>query len=130
MEKKEDFYIPEDIAEWINLKKSEYLSKLIQLQPSNDIGFEEFHLYDQHIPGTIEAPDKSYQSEEDDEVIRTYIKSYGEKTNFHQVVVGVLIDDSANKANVFVPILSFVTRADEVVKEFCVGDVVKRPTLN
>jgi hypothetical protein len=130
MEKRDDFYIPEETAEWISLKKSEYLSKLIQLQGSGDFGFEEFHLFDEFIPSTIENPDKAYEAEEDNQKIRIYLRTYKVKTNFHQVVIGAVVEDKDKTANVFVPILTFITRKDELVKEFCVGEVITRPTLN
>lgn len=130
MEKKEDFLIPDEIAEWIGLKKSEYLSKLIEKQIAGDIGFEQFHLFDSFISSTIEFPDKAYESEEDNQIIRTYIRSYNDRGHFHQVVVGVVIDDKKNNADVFVPILCFASRKDELVREFCVGEVITRPTLN
>lgn len=130
MEKRDDFLIPEEVAEWINLKKSEYLSKLIQTQAPGDYGFEEFHLYDTFIPGTIETPDKAFETSVDRMKVRTYLRTYKEKTLFHQLVIGVVVDDKEKKASVFVPILSFVTRHDELVKSFCEGEVIARPTLN
>lgn len=130
MEKREDFFIPEEIAEWIGLKKSEYLSKLIEKQISGDIGFEQYHLYDTYIPGTIERPDKTYESSDDDQKIRTYIRTYSERSGFHQVVVGVVLDDRTNSADVFVPIISFVSRESEVVKIFSIGTTLNGPVLN
>lgn len=130
MEKRDDFYVPEEIAEWIGLKKSEYLSRIIQKQAMGDIGFEEFHLYDNFVPGTIERPDKSFESLDDDQTIRTFVKTYSENNGFHQVVVGVLIDDQKNNADVFIPIITFVSKNKELVKEFSVGAVIKGPTLN
>lgn len=130
MEKKEDFYIPEELVEWVSLKKSEYLSRLIEKQGPDDIGFEEFHLFDSYIPGTIEGPDKAFETEEDQQKVRIYVKSFSDKFNFHQVVIGVVMDDKASKSNVFIPIISFVSKNVELVKEFCVGEVITRPTLN
>jgi hypothetical protein len=130
MEKREDFYIPEEIVEWIGLKKSEYLSKIIDNQIPGDISFEHYHLYDQFVPGTIETPDKTYESIEDDQRIRSYIKTYSERSGFHQVVVGVILNDKKNQADVFVPILSLVSRESEIVKIFSVGTVVLGPILN
>lgn len=130
MEKRDDFFIPEDVIEWINLKKSEYLSKLIQFQANGDYGFEEFHLFDQYIPGTIENPDKSFETTIDSQKVRIYLKTYKVKSFFHQVVIGAVVPDKEKNANVYVPIISFVTRFDELVKEFCVGEVISRPTLN
>ena len=128
MERKEDYIIPEDVAEWIGLKKSEYLSQLIQKMTPDDFGFEEFHNFNHLVPGTIENPDKAYEAEEDNRILRTYVRSYDEKGRFHQVVQGVLIEDK--DAEVFVPIIIFVSRNDGLVREFAVGEVIARPTLN
>jgi hypothetical protein len=130
MEKRDDFYIPEEVAEWVGLKKSEYLSKLIGGLVPGDIGFEEFHLFDSYVPGTIERPDKTYESSDDDQRIRTYIKTYSENSGFHQVVIGVLLDDNDRRADVFIPIITFVSRNAEVVKLFSVGTVIGAPTLS
>ena len=130
MEKRDDFFIPEEIAEWIGLKKSEYLSRLIQNQTENDFKFEEFHLYDGHIPTTIENPDKAFEFEEDEYTLRTYLRSYNDKGTFHQVVIGVLVDDKKNMADVFVPILCFVTKNEGLIREFTHGEVIARPILN
>jgi hypothetical protein len=130
MERKEDFFISEQMAEWIGLKKSEYLSSIINKQGLEDIGFDQYHLYDSFIPSTIERPDKTYESQDEDHKIRTYIKTFSEKSGFHQLVIGVLIDDEQNKADVFVPIITFVTRDHFLVKEFSVGKVISSPILN
>jgi hypothetical protein len=103
---------------------------LIEKQVAGDIGFEQFHLYDTYIPGTIERPDKSYESTEDDEKIRTYVRTYSERSGFHQVVIGVVLDDKQNSADVFVPIICFVSREKDVVKDFCHGTALNSPVLN
>ena len=130
MERKEDFLIPEEIVEWIGLKKSEYLSRLIMEQKSEDIGFEDFQHYDAYVPGTIEVPDRTYQFKEDDQRIRTYVKTYSEKILFHQVVIGILIEDKSNNSDVFVPIITFVSRDANLIKGFSLGDAVSKPVLN
>ena len=130
MEKREDFTIPEDVAEWIGLKKSDYLSKLIGLLGADDFGFEEFHLFDDKIPETIETPDRAYEEMQDGFKVRTYIKSYSGKVSFHQIILGALVNDDELNATVFIPILSFVSRKDDLVKEFSVGNVITRQTLN
>lgn len=122
--------IPEEVAEWINLKKSEYLSKLIVSQKPGDFGFEEFHLYDVSIPGTIERPDKSFETKIDNYPVRTYLKTFKQKVLYHQIVIGTVVEDKSRQASVFVPIISFVTKSDALAREFCEGEVLSRPTLN
>ncbi len=130
MDTKDDFYLPEEDIEWIGLKKSQYLSKLIQLMKPNDFGFEEFHQFDGQVPQTIENPDKSYHDEDDGKEIRTYVRTYDKSGAYHQVVVGVVIADEKSKTEVYIPVLFFVTRDDEVVKAFSTGEVMSRPILN
>lgn len=130
LEKRDDFLIPEEIAEWIGQKKSEFLSQLIEKNRPEDFGFEQFHLFDQYIPGTIEVPDRAYERSDDGQIIRTYVRTYRTDVEFHQVVLGLVMDDQGSEASVFIPILSFVTKFDELIKEFSVGNVITRPTLN
>lgn len=128
MERKDDYVISEELEEWIGLKKSELLSDLILKMTPDDFGFEEFHKFDHLVPGTIEAPDKVFESSADGQILRTYVRSYDEKGRVHQVVKGVFLDEK--DASVFIPILIFISRKDELVKEFAVGQVITRPTLN
>lgn len=130
MEKKDEFYIPEEVAEWVAQKKSEYLSKLISIQEADDIGIEQFHRFERFIQGTIEDPDKTLQAKIDGIVVRTYLKTYAEETGFHQIVLGAVIPDKATKNEIFVPILILVSKKTGLIKEFCQGDVLNKPTLN
>lgn len=130
MGEKEDFYIPEEVAEWIGLKKSEYLSKLIENQVPGDLGFEDYHLYDGSIPQTIEKPDKVFETTIDRILVRTYLRSYQEKFLYHQLIIGAAIPDKISGSEVYVPILSFVTKEAQIVKEFCQGEVKTHHTLN
>lgn len=131
MEKRDDFYLPEAVMEWIGLKKSQYLSDLIQNLDSKDFNFEEFHEYDSFIPETIEKPDSIYEISDEEYPIRTFIKSHLEtKGVFSQVVVGAIVASENEGSEVFVPILTFVTRSEKLLKVFSAGDLKSRPTLN
>jgi len=130
VEKKDDFYISDELAEWMGLKKSNYLSRLIQNMDPNDIPLEKYHLFDQYIQGTLEDPDRTYEFIEDGYVIRTYLRTYQNSQNFHQIIIGVVNEDPENKSKVFIPVMSFVSNDGNLVKEFCEGEVIARPTLN
>lgn len=131
MEKKDDFYLPENVMEWIGLKKSEYLSELIQNLDSNDFSFEDFHEYDSFIPQTLEAPDSVYELTDEDYPIRTFVKSHlAIKGAFSQVIIGAIVAEESGEAEIFVPILSFVTKSEKLLKVFSVGHQKNRPTLN
>jgi hypothetical protein len=130
LDTKEDFYLPEEVVEWIGQKKSEYLSRLIELVTEDDLGFEDYHEFEHLIPDTVKEADRVFEEEIDAETVRTFVRTYAEKGGFHQIVLGALIPDTNSNAQVFVPILSFVTVKDELVREFLSGEAVSRPTLN
>ncbi len=130
MEKRDDFYLPEEVIEWMGLKKSEYLSKLIELQADFDYGFEDYARYDHLLPQTLEAPDKMFEDSSEEYKIQVYLRTYRDQETFHQLVIGTVCDDKESKSSVFVPILSFVTKMDELAKQFCIGELKQRPTLN
>ncbi len=131
MEKRDDFYLPEEVMEWVGLKKSEYLSELIQNLDSKDFSFEDFIEYDSFVPQTLEAPDSVYEITDQDYPIRTFVKSHLEsKGAFSQVVIGAIVAEENSESEVFVPILSFVTRSEKLLKVFSVGHQKNKPTLN
>lgn len=130
MSSEDEYCLSEEAYEWLGLKKSEYLSKLIVNQQAGDFGFEEFHLFDHHIPGTMEGPDKVFEKSDEDFPIQTYTRTYRDKELFHHIVIGGLFPDGDKPTRIFVPILTLVTRSDELAQLFCVGTVKQRPILN
>lgn len=124
----DDFYLPEELVEWLGLKKSEYLSKLIENLEPDDFQFHEYLSFEEFIPVTLATPDWSAESVEDGQVIKTYCRSFNDGRFFHQVVVGVVVSDQ-NQEDVFVPIISLVTKKDKLVGIFGAGKVT-RPALN
>jgi len=122
------FYLPEDIIEWLCLKKSEYLSKLIENVPAHDFQFEEYLRFEEFIPATLSLPDWSTEILEDNQKIKTFCRTFAEPEVFHQVVIGALIPDQ-EKNEVYVPIISFVTRTEILLKIFSNGKM-SRPVLN
>ena len=130
MDHKEDFFLPEEVAEWIGMKKSEYLSNLIQEASPDDFGFEEYHRFNDQIPKTIAEPDRAYQYVEDQYPMRMFARSYGEPVFYQQVVLGVVLPEKDSAEEVFIPVLVFITKKSELVDLFSKGELVKRPTLN
>lgn len=130
MSEDEKYSIPDEVEDWIGLQKSEYLSLLIENMKEGDFGFEDFHLYDERMQETVEYPDRSYQDIKDGYSVHTYVRTYSDVKMFHHVVVGCMYSDKKNQQTVFLPILSFVTRSEDVVGRFSVGRPMARPTLN
>jgi len=130
LDTKDEFYLSDEMAAWIGLKKSQYLSKLIENMGPDDFGFEEFHTFDHLIPETLANPDKSFEEEIDSYQLKTFVKTYLGNPSFHQVVIGTVFRDEPNKSEVFVPVLVFVTKKEELARPFCTGKVISRPILN
>jgi hypothetical protein len=124
----DEFYLPEEILEWIGLKKSEYLSKLIEQVTADDFQFDEYHRFEDLIPSTLAQPDWSIEVTEDGHQVKTYCRMFSDENTFYQIVIGVLVPDQ-NKNDVFVPIISFVTRDELIIKVFSAGKL-NRPLLN
>ena len=121
----DEFYLPEDIVEWLGLKKSEYLSKLIVNIGPEDIQFEEYMRFDEFLPQTLSLPDWSVDAIEDGQRVKTFCRSFAAPEVFQQVVIGAMIADQ-NKNDVFVPILTFVTRSESLVMLFSSGNIPRR----
>lgn len=126
--KMDEFYLPEEILEWLGLKKSEYLSKLITNIRPDDYQFEEYLSFEEYIPQTLSLPDWSLETLEDKQKVKTFCRTFANPEVFHQVVIGALIPDQ-DKLDVFIPILTFVTKSEDLIKLFCAGDLPRR-TLN
>ena len=130
LDPKDEFYLTEELAEWVALKKSQYLSKLIENSIPGEIGVEEYHKYEYYIPETIQESDRTLERIEDDQKIRTYIKSFMERGGFHQVVIAAIFSDQKSGNDVFVPILVFVSRGPELVQALCEGHVTNKQNLS
>lgn len=113
----DEFYLPEDIVEWLGLKKSEYLARLIGNSLPDDIQFEEYMDFEHLVPNTLATPDWTSDHMEDGHKVKTFVKSYSEKGAFQQVIVGTLVPDQ-EKQEVFIPILVFATRMETMVHLF------------
>lgn len=113
----DEFFLPEELVEWIGLKKSELLSELILARPEGDLPIESFHEYDQFIPTTLSKPDWSEEILEDGQRIKFFCCHHQATDAFYQLVIGVLIEDQHGQ-DVYVPILTLVTKFEEHALHF------------
>lgn len=121
MEERDEFYLSEEQEEWVGLKKSEYLSKIIENQTADDFDFGDYHQYDQHSLSTLENPDELWE-QKDTWNIRVYERTYQDKSSYHHLLIGGLFPDEKQGGLVFVPILSFVTRNSQLARIFLHGE--------
>ncbi len=124
----DEFYLPEEILEWLGLKKSEDLSKLILNVEPDDFDFDEYLRFEEYLPETLSLPDWSIETLEDNQKVKIFCRTFANPEVFHQVVIGAMIPDQ-DKNDVYIPILSFVTRKEALIRVFSEGKI-PRPTLN
>jgi hypothetical protein len=124
---KDEFFLPEEVMEWVAQKKSEYLATLITNHKSDDIKIEEYHQFNYLMEETIARSDKSYSDEVDGNRLNIYVKSYGHGT---QVVVGAVYPDPNKNSDIFVPVLTFMSKDNDLIKLFAVGKPLSSPILN
>ncbi len=124
---KDEFFLPAEVMEWVALKKSEYLALLILNHKSHDIKIEEYHQFNYLMEETIARSDKSYTDEVDGNRVHIYVKSYSHGT---QVVVGAVFQDPKNNSDIFVPVLTFVSKNNDLIRLFAVGKPLSSPILN
>jgi hypothetical protein len=129
LDSKENFFLTDEAAEWIGLKKSELLSELINQLTGDDFGFEEFHKFDHLITQTIEFPDRIFADTSEDFEQRTYIRTYKQDIQIHQLVIGAIVKDQT-KNDVFVPVLCFVTKKEDLALKWSKGKLLSKQVLN
>jgi len=120
-----EIYLNEEDIEWMGLKKSEYLSLLIQNQTSDDYSFADFHLYDHLIPQTLKEPEWVSSVRENKYILKMFCKSHHGEKNLYQVVIGFVAEEKIDD-EVFVPILTFVTKDVSLAEQFKSGEVKKQ----
>jgi hypothetical protein len=125
----DEFYLPEEMIEWLGCKKSILLSELISHAEGDDFNFEQYQSFERLIPQTLAAPELIFDSEEDKIYLKTFVKTYSDPEIFQQIVIGAMIPDQ-NKDLIFVTILSFVTRKQNLIKIFCRGKPTLKPVVN
>ena len=124
---KDEFLLPAEVMEWVGLKKSEYLATLITHHQNHDIKIEEYHQFNYLMEETIARSDRSFTDEVEGNRLHVYLKSYSHGT---QVVVGAVFQDPQKNSDVFVPILTFISKDNDLIKLFAVGKPLSSPTLN
>lgn len=119
---KNQFEIPEEILEEIELKKSTFLAHILQLRSDEDISLEDFYNYDNYLESTLSDPDEIYEYiDEDQEVLKIYLKSYViEGNSFFYVAVLMSVEDETH-VELSLPILGFPSSDQNLYKYFATG---------
>lgn len=132
-EVEDNITLPKELMEDIEMKKSEYLAKLLETRDEEDVPFEKYPEYDEYLPLALEEPDEIYeQVDEAGDDIKVYIKSFkSNKTTFFYIVLCLEIElPEMENQNALLPILGFPSQDTGLYKEYAVGNRITEMTKN
>lgn len=124
--KEQNIELSESFLEDIEVKKSEYLAKMLDVRSELDIPIEEFYFYDDYMPMCLEDPDEVYQSEDDHgDELKVFIKSFKKQNKtFFYIVLSIEIEVNVNsndKEIALMPVLGFPSTDTSLYKEYTQG---------
>lgn len=126
----EDIEVSNEIIEGLELKKSAILAKLLMSRKDNDIAIENFVAYDKYMDETLETADDVYEhTDEDGDLINTFIKSYCvDGLSFFFVVV---TQQYTVKGDISIlPIIGFPSNDNDMFTHFATGRKINETLKN
>lgn len=107
----DEFYLPEEVVEWIAQKKSELLAWVLTHQAEDDIPFEQHTDYADRVAEVLEGPDESWSQEWEGHEVLIHLRMFQGNDVFWMFVVSlnskVLNDPMGEK--VLIPIIAIPT---------------------
>lgn len=125
--------LPKELMEDIEMKKSEYLAKLLESRSEEDVPFEKFPDYDDYLPLVLEEPDEIFEQTDDTgDEIKVYIKSFksNSKTFFYIVLCLEIEIPETDGQKAILPILGFPSQDSNLYKEYAIGNRLTEMTKN
>lgn len=113
-----------EVLETVERLKSSYLAEMLAERSEADIPFENFDLYDEYIPQTLEDPDEIYQTQDDiDDEVYTYIRSFSvDQKSFYYFVLCIMAGHHDEDEEIMMPFISFPTVDGSLYDKFRKGE--------
>jgi hypothetical protein len=125
--------LPEDVVEDIEMKKSEYLAKLLETRSEEDVPFENFPEYDEYLPMVLDEPDEIYsQTDESGDDVKVFIKSFKiKKQTFFYIAICIEVAlPELEEQKALLPVLGFPSHDANLYKEYAYGEKLNQMTKN
>jgi hypothetical protein len=125
--------LPEAVVEDIEMKKSEYLAKLLEARSEEDVPFEKFPEYDEYLPMVLDEPDEIFsQTDESGDDVKVFIKSFKiNKTTFFYIAICIEIElPEFEDQKALLPVLGFPSQDSQLYKEYAFGEKLSQMTKN
>ena len=119
----DDISLPAEVIEGVDLKKSEYLAKLLINRKESDISIEQYPIYDDYITLTLNDPDDEFHSEDDaGDSIYTFVKSFKKSgQDFFYIVICLNVDIPNSSDTALLPVITFPSIDEELYRLYAVG---------
>jgi hypothetical protein len=124
----DEIKINEDLAEWMDQKKSEMLAWLIENQPQDEIEVEKFSSYADYIFPTIQKPQEHYRYPYEGQTLQIFVQEYRSPEVFKMVVIAVEIPQ--DDESIVFPILSIPCRNMSWLKKWLKPEYEKKQLLH
>jgi hypothetical protein len=119
----EEFYLPEEVVEWLGRKKSELLAWVLENQALDDIPVEDHHKYEGAVAQTLANPDQAWGQKWEGYRVVVQLKMFEDRGVYWMFVVALLspvVDRPGEE--VIIPVLTIPTWDRRWLLPWCQGD--------
>jgi hypothetical protein len=121
----DEFYLPEEILEWVAQKKSELLAWVLEHRDDFDIPFEEFEDFNDLVPQVLEQSDETWLQRWDGHQVQVQLKMFEEDQIVWLMLISLkvpVLNESQVENDVLVPILILPTKHTSWLKQWLSGE--------
>ena len=124
--------LKKDDLEYIEQKKSLFLSIVLQRRSDNDIAFEDFPYYQNYLPKTMNDPDEIYELKDSDgDKYYSYIKTFEKDgSSFYYISLCIKGFSNNNESNEIYPVIAVPSKSVQFYKAFKSDQVISRSMKN
>jgi hypothetical protein len=124
----DEFYLPDDVVEWVAQKKSELLAWVLEHRDDFDIPFEEFEDYTEKVPDALAQSDEVWIQKWDGHTIQIQLKMFETEQIFWLLVISLkskVLNDEDVENDILVPILVIPTKHTMWLKKWLSGEKIQ-----
>lgn len=123
----DEFYLPDDVLEWVGLKKGELLAWVLENRDDGDIPFEEYEDFTEKVPEALQHADETWLQSWEGHQVQIQLKMFEEDQVHWLLVISLkapVINEQEIENDVLVPILIVPTKYTSWLKKWLSGEKV------
>lgn len=121
----DEFYLPDEIIEWVGLKKGELLAWVLENRDEADIPFEEYEDFTEMVPEALQNADETWLQNWEGNKIQIQLKMFEEEQVYWLMVISLkvpVVNEQEIENDVLVPILIVPTKYTQWLKKWLSGE--------